>query len=386
MVLMVIAIFLMCTNLRASITSISPLLNTIEHSLGFNAVTASLLTSLPVFCMGIFAPLAAGIGGRIGLAPTVFWAVALIGIATALRLVAISAPLLIFTAVLAGTGIAIAGPVMSGFIKAHFPHRAPIMVGVYSGGLGIGATISAGLSIPLKNAFSNSWSISLAFWTVFAVMGLGIWIPILRRSSQTRMQNRSSNRSPLPWNQPKAWMLVVLFALQSGLYYTLAAFFAPALEQRGLSALGAGDVMTAFSLVNMVTGIVLPMLLPRAASRMPWLVGCGLLMLVGVCALAWLPTTVSPWLIALVLGLGSGGSFTLTLILPLDFTDSGEETSAWTAMMQCGGYLLSAAVPLAAGAIRDASGNYTIVFIGLAALAAFFSIISVFLPRRPLAL
>lgn len=384
MVLMILAIFVVCTNLRTSITSVSPLLGDIERGLGLNAAEASLLTSLPVFCMGIFAPLAAGVGNRIGLSRTIFWSIGLIGIATAARMAAVSAIPLILTSAFAGLGIAIAGPAMSGFIKQQFPKRAPIMMGVYTGGLGIGATISSGLSIPLKNAFGGSWSASLSFWAIFAVVGLLIWLPFLRQGRSESSTIRTSRPSSLPWRKPQAWLLVVLFGLQSGLYYAMAAFFAPALEQLGMSALHAADMMTLFSLVNMVTGILLPIAMHRGGSRIPWLIACGVLMLIGAILLAWLPTAVSPWLIAVILGVGSGGSFTLTLILPLDFTNRGEETSAWTAMMQCGGYIMSAFVPILAGTIRDVEGTYTGMFIGLAAISLLFCAMCFLLPRRRL--
>lgn len=381
----IVAIFVMCTNLRAAITSVSPLLTDIERDLSLNAATVSLLTSLPVFCMGVFAPLASNLGQRLGLSRTIFWSVALIGVATLLRFTTNSAPLLLTTALFAGLGIAVAGPVMSGYIKMSFPTHAPLVVGVYTGGLGIGATLSSGLSIPLQRAFHNSWHWSLSFWALFAVLGLVVWFPLVRRSHLervdygTQMHSSQATRQRgfgMPWRESKAWMLVLIFGFQSGIYYVLATFLPPLFEQRGLAPLAAGDVMTVFSLVNMATGILLPFVLRLSRSRLPWLIGCGALMMFGLILIALLPHSVNPWLTAILLGLGSGGSFTLTLILPLDFTKSGEEASSWTAMMQFGGYILSGIVPILAGVMRDSFGNYEAVMWFLFAFSVLFTIIS----------
>ncbi|WP_213809941.1 hypothetical protein [Jeotgalicoccus sp. WY2] len=45
-------------NLRLGITSVGPLMDTIRTSLSLSNAQASLLTTVPVLCMGIFASLA----------------------------------------------------------------------------------------------------------------------------------------------------------------------------------------------------------------------------------------------------------------------------------------------------------------------------------------
>lgn len=107
-------------SLRASITSISPVLKTIQADLQMSNVSVSLLTALPVFCMGVFAPVAAKLSQRWGIELTIAFSVLLIGLATALRFMATFPFLLLMTAVLTGIGIAIAGPLISGYIKNNF--------------------------------------------------------------------------------------------------------------------------------------------------------------------------------------------------------------------------------------------------------------------------
>ncbi|WP_368087138.1 MFS transporter [Paenibacillus sp. cl6col] len=84
-ILLILSLFLVSTNLRAAITSISPLLEDIQKDLGMNGMSASLLTTIPLFCMGIFAPMAASLSDRLGMERAITVCIGLIGIATAAR-------------------------------------------------------------------------------------------------------------------------------------------------------------------------------------------------------------------------------------------------------------------------------------------------------------
>ncbi|WP_242490925.1 hypothetical protein [Priestia endophytica] len=64
MIWSIFALFIISMNLRASITSISPVLKNIQMDLQMSSIVVSLLTAIPVFCMGIFAPVAGKLSDR----------------------------------------------------------------------------------------------------------------------------------------------------------------------------------------------------------------------------------------------------------------------------------------------------------------------------------
>lgn len=66
------ALFLAALNLRPIITSVASMMSMIQSELGVSALTASLLTTLPVLCMGVFAPVATKLSRRFGLERTLF--------------------------------------------------------------------------------------------------------------------------------------------------------------------------------------------------------------------------------------------------------------------------------------------------------------------------
>jgi CP family cyanate transporter-like MFS transporter len=79
----------------------------------------------------------------------------------------------------------------------------------------------------------------------------------------------------------------------------------------------------------------------------------------------WLAPLAVAYLWMSLLGAGSAGLFALTLILPLDYSDSPQAAGDWTAMMSSGGYLIAALGPYLCGALRDATGSYAGVFASL---------------------
>jgi len=362
---LICALFLASINLRPAISSISPLLETIRIDLGMSGSYASLLTSIPVLCMGLFSPAAVKLSGRWGIERVVAVSLLLIGVGTALRMVAASSWLMLVTSFVAGVGIAITGPLLSGFIKRHFASRASSMVGIYSMALVLGAALSAGLSVPFQHAMHDSWRGSLALWALFALAALPVWLVLARREKPPLQTTRavSSAQTRIPWGNKRAWLLTVFFGMMATLFYSITAWLAPAVESMGYDKTVAGVVLTLFTFIQIPVSLLLPFLTQRFPKRLYWLLGCAMLELTG-CILFMLNG--SPWLVAVLLGVGAGGLFPMALMLPLEETGNPEAASAWSAMNQSGGYIIGAFGPLFVGWLHDATGSFLVPFIGLA--------------------
>ena len=169
--LLVVAIFLVALNLRATLASVPPLVQTIRVDLGLSAATAGLLTTLPVLCMGVFAPVAQRVAQRIGREATVALALVVLLVGLLVRLAGEHLSLLFLGALLGGAGIALCGTVLPGIVKEFFANRPGLVTGVYLFAMMAGATVAAAVAVPLADAL-GSWQRSLAFWSVLAVLGL----------------------------------------------------------------------------------------------------------------------------------------------------------------------------------------------------------------------
>lgn len=355
-ILLVAALFLASLNMRPVITSVAPLLSNIQGDLGMSGLTASLLTTLPVLCMGIFAPLAVRISRRFGIERSILYSMILIGVATAARYLTQSSGMLILTAFLSGIGIGISGPLLSGFIKQHF--RGSAMVSVYSASLVFGASLAAGLSVPLYTMMGESWQKSLALWAVLAIAAVLVWWKI---ASKPAPVSQSADYK-LPLNNKRAWLLTVFFGLMASIFYSLTAWLAPMIASMGYSKHEAGNLLTLFTLIQIPVSIIIPILVAKYKRRTLWLVLCSLFELVGVITLM---NETAPVMSAILLGIGAGGLFPLALVLPIIEAQRPEEVSSWSAMNQGGGYILGAAGPLLIGRLFDWTGEFHMALIFL---------------------
>ncbi|MDT3495770.1 MFS transporter [Bacillus toyonensis] len=376
--LYILALFFISINLRIGITSISPLLETIRQDLNISNFSVSFLTAIPVFCMGTFALLTGKVIKKYGAEKAIMACLILIGFATCMRAFTSSISTLFASSLFIGIGIALAGPLLSGFIKEKFPTKIGLMIGIYSVGMGTGASLSAGLTIPLQHVLKGSWNMALAFWGVLTIIAIIFWYPVMKRKKNTSTQDKKNNGLPL--RNKKAWLFTIFFGLQSGIFYSITTWLAPANQSMGVSREQAGTLITVFTVVQMICSFLIPTLADIYKNRALWLLGSICFILVGLSLMIYPFTT--PWIPSILLGIGLGGVFPLTLMLPLYETKTSEDASAWTAMMQSGGYIMGGFIPVLAGIARDYFDGYTQVFIIMALLSLILFILTLVMNKK----
>ena len=145
------SLVLIAFNLRPVFSSASALLPEIRGELGLSPLGASLLTTLPVVCLGAFSPLAPRLAQRIGTERTLLGVLLLLTLGTALRGFS-SVPLLFFGTALAGAAIAVGNVLLPGLVKRDFAANTALMTGLYTMALCAGAASAAGLTLPIEHA------------------------------------------------------------------------------------------------------------------------------------------------------------------------------------------------------------------------------------------
>ncbi|WP_438318873.1 MFS transporter [Sporosarcina sp. FA9] len=369
-VLLLIAIFAVAVNMRPAITSIGPMLEVIREQLSLSNVQVSMLTAIPVICMGIFATFAPYFNRKLGLKRTMYLMLSLIGLLTAIRGIVPSFIVLIGTAFLIGVALAVMGPLLSAMIKQNFPQRAASVIGVYSFGMGVGASASAGFTVLFYDR-TSSYPFALGIWAVLALLGLLAWffamrvetvIYSVRQSPLTEKQEKSVS----PWRIKKAWLFLLFFGLQSSAFFSIVTWLVPMAKSLGMTLLQAGMLLSVMTVVQIFLNLGFPLLMERFPARRFWVL---LMLISGVLATLFIWTGVHSlmWIGAIVMGIPLGGLFPIALLLPLDETETADETNSWTAMMQTGGYIIGGLFPLVIALIHDWTGdhNYTfIIFLG----------------------
>ncbi|MFF5995164.1 MFS transporter [Lysinibacillus sp. KU-BSD001] len=363
------AIFFVSLNLRPSVTSIGPLLNTITDELTISNTQVSLLTSIPVFCMGLFAPLAVPLQKKLGYKWAVNLLVMAIGVGTLARLLFGNYIALILTSFIVGFAIAIISPIINAFIKERFAHKIAPVVGLYSLAMGAGATISAGLTGVLF-AQLQSWQIALGVWGVLAVPALILWTiaagPKEQRISKAQVEEPSRN----PWKTKTAWLILLYFGLQTSVFFSLTTWLSPIAQEQGLTLITAGSVLTTMSIVQLIGNLFIPLLINKFPNRVMWLY---ILLTIGIigAGVLLIPANWALWVAAVILGVALSGLFPIGLMLPLDEAKNNAEASSWSSMVLSGGFMMSAIVPLLIGVVYDLTGTHIIskwIVVGLFSL------------------
>lgn len=353
---LIAVIVLLSLNLRPSITSVGPLLDLIQMDLGMNGLTASLLTTLPVFCMGFFAIFCIHLSNRFGLEISLLLAMLLIFLATFWRAFIDSSAALLATALFAGIGIGIASPLVSGFIKKYFPNRLGV-TGVYSVSMVVGAAVASSLSIPLFQAMRESWQYALSSWSLLALCAAFLLVPLVRKALIGQKASGRTAMSPpsLRMLNKRVYWSMLFFGCMSSMFYSVTAWLAPYVQALGFTFAQSGLILTIFTVIQIPISFFIPMLASRSGNRKLWLLLCSFSELIGVILLM---LHVSPWIASLFIAFGAGGLFPLALLIPIEEASSVEEATSWSALMQFGGFMLGSLGPAFFGLAVDLSGGF----------------------------
>ena len=415
--LLALSLLLIACNLRPVFGSLSVVLPDIMRDTGLSATGASLLTTLPIVCLGIFSAPAPALARRFGVERTLLGAMVLICMGTVLR-AWVSLPLLFVSSVLAGAGIALGNVLLLGLIKRDFPRRAAMMTGLYTLAICAGASAATAFTVPLEqHVFNGAWAPALASWALPALVVTVLWTPLAlstphrpttaapatspdsdnaaKAATATRAANAahvanattasppaeagpSGNTAALPSHHAAqgnlgrsrlAWQVTVFMGSQSAMAYIVMGWLAPILRERGLSSAAAGYVVATAILTQLVTSLVTPSMAARCKDQRGLAAGLAVLVSVSLLALIFAPLS-GRWLWAVLLGCGLGSAFSLALSLIVMRSPNMQVTAQLSAMAQGWGYALAAFGPLLVGLLRDGTGSYTSAAALIAALAA----------------
>lgn len=361
MVLVVASIFFVALNLRPAVTGIGPLFNVLLESLHISNTKMSFLTSIPVFCMGLFAPFAVPLQRKLGTKTAITLLIIILVLANGLRFFKESYVLLVVTSFTAGFAIALIGPILNAYIKKKFPNRFTTVVGIYSFGIGTGATLSAALTLPIYSHFHESWTMALGSWAILAIIALCIWVLAIQNQELSETSVLTKNAARNPWKNVRAWIILIYFGIQTSLFFSIMSWLAPILQAKGFSLVAASSMLTFLSIVQMIGNISVPILMEKWSSRISWLFSLSILGMIGF-VLLWLGSGSLLWLAVLIIGIVLSGLFPIGLLLPLDEARNDEEANSWSSMVLSGGFMISSIIPILIGYCYDVTGNHTFTY------------------------
>ncbi|MBF8801548.1 CynX/NimT family MFS transporter [Pseudomonas asiatica] len=354
--LLLLGLVLVALNLRPALSSMAPVLGQVSEGLGLNASQAGLLTTLPVLCLGLFAPLAPVLARRFGSERVILGILATLALGIVVRS-SLGATGVFLGSLMAGASIGIIGVLLPGIVKRDFPQHAGTLTGVYTMALCLGAAMAAGATVPLAQHFDGSWALGLGFWMLPALLAMLVWLPQAR---QGHGLHKVAYRVRGLWRDPLAWQVTLYMGLQSSLAYIVFGWLPSILIGRGLSPTEAGLVLSGSVIVQLVSSLSAPWLATRGKDQRLAIVLVMLITLAGLFGCLYAPLSgLCGW--AVVLGLGQGGTFALALTLIVLRSKDAHVAANLSSMAHGVGYTLASMGPFAVGLVHDLTGGWAAV-------------------------
>ncbi|TKR57273.1 MFS transporter [Allopusillimonas ginsengisoli] len=350
------ALILLALSLRLIFPSLSVLLPDIMLSAGLSGATAGYITAVPMFCLGLFAPMASICIRHFGIERTLALALFFLAVGTAARGVLGLGGLFCGT-LLAGGCIAICNVLLPVLVKRDFAAQAALITGLYVTAMNLGSAAAAGMTIPLMQAWNVEWPTALSLWAVPTALIALIWLPYLKNRDKIIVRSH-----PLIsiWRDRLAWHVTIYMGLQSSMAYVVLGWMAPILRSRGLDPTTAGIVTSTCIIANLIGNLFAPILIRRAPDQrvlsMVLALGCGVSLIFLLFATPrWI------WPLSVFIGFTQGATFATALTIIVLRSPNTETATLLSGMAQAAGYTIGAVTPLLVGLIYHWSGSFSSV-------------------------
>ncbi|WIG58132.1 MAG: putative MFS-type transporter [Ktedonobacterales bacterium] len=381
--------------LRVVILGVPPVLPLISHDLGLSYTATGLLTGLPILVMAGAAMAAGWLVTRIGARASVAWGLALLAAGAMARgLWPEAVPLFVFTFLLS-LGIAAGQTAVPVLTRQWFPLRIGVVSALFTDGLIIGETVSAGVTAPLMRQFfgGDGWAQTLIFWGVPVLVTLALWLgfappaPVMRvaaRKGEARTYDAASSeedagKGKTQGRRVSAPHLGVMLGAGSLVYFGMNAWIPSYNAAVGRAAL-TPVALVALNAAQLPLSLAVTFVAQAWVGRKSPFIIAGLISVVAV--IGWLvaPAPLEP-LWAALMGASSALIFTLGFALPPLLARPGE-VARLTGMTLTLSYGLAFVGPLLGGALWDRFGLPALAFLPVALAGGVLAVLAALLPPR----
>jgi CP family cyanate transporter-like MFS transporter len=344
-------LWLLGTDLRLTILAVPPVLPLIHRGLHLDEKMVAALTGLPVLLFGLAAVPGSLLIARIGARRAALAGVLVVAVASALRGLGPSAPMLFVMTGLMGAGVAVMQPAMPTLVGRWFPARVPLATALYANGLLVGEMLPASLTIPLVlPLLGGSWPASFVLWSVPVLLTAGL--VLAGAPHEAPQPGRIPPRWWPDWHDRRTWQLGLMLGGCSALYFGCNAFLPdylnaigrPHLLNAALTALNSGQLPASFLIMARGKRLV--------GRRAPFIVAAA----AGLVCLLGLLVPSGPVIVAAAGLIGFTAAFVLILSLALPpMLVRPDDVHRMAAGALAVSYTLTFVLPYLGGALWDAT-------------------------------
>lgn len=355
-ILLVAGIILIGFNLRPALSGVGPLIAMIREATGLSNSMLGLLTTLPLVAFGVLSTLTPLFTRRFGIEKTLSGALLLLTVGIVLRAFGYI-PLLFLGTILLGIAIAFGNVLLPALVKRDFNKRSGFMTSLYSGMMGVGAALAAGLSVPIAEYFPGSWKTSLGVWGLFSFLAFLVWINQNKFSVPTNSKRSFKKAMKDLGSNSLAWNVALFLGLQSIAFYVILAWLPDILISKGFSSSEAGWYLSLSQVTGVLGSVLVPVIAAKKDDQRKYISVLILLEAISLIGL-WLGTNATVFLWVSGIGFSLGGSFGLALLFIVLRSSDSETATELSGMSQSIGYLLAATGPILIGVVFDLTGDW----------------------------
>lgn len=359
------SLLLLTLTLRVPTTAVGPVLLTIAADTQLTPTLLSLLTTGPLLCFVVVAPLVPSLQRRLGLNRLI--AIALLGSAVGAMVRSLPGTMMLAGGTLIlGIFVAIASVLAPAVVREVGARKPAFVTALYTAGLCLGPALAAGLTVPIGAVLGSPWRGPLAVWALVPLLGLVCWL-VAHRHRESGLTGEVPAAGAPPVRDPatglgtvlrdgQAWLITTYLALTSLAFYTTTTWLPSVLAAGGASSTVAGAVTAITSIVAIPASFLVPVLSQRPTGARVLRIASPIPVALGLALLAVAPDL--DLFAVILLGVGQGASVGVAYTLIVSFTRSTAHAAAVSSMSQTVGVTLAGIGPVGFGLLQETTGGW----------------------------
>ena len=356
---------------RSPTSGIGPLIPIIQLDLGISSGLSGMLTTIPLILYSAVAAAAWLLPQHFQMRTQILFGLACSILGVLVRSYFGMWGLLIGT-VLVGVGIGILHVVMPPFLRAHFPEKIGLVMGLYTTCITVFSAIATGYVLWLSDALGG-WRNALGIFAVIPMIAILVWLPIRDASNSSQLTNnpRESSGGIPGIITERSYILIALFmGFQSFLFFTMVTWLPSIMMASGMH----GSYAAMLVMVSQLVGCITRFIFPQLAQHRPALRGLiglsgGLCYLAGYLIILASSSLCLLWVGGILAGFGNGISFSIALTFVALKSKTQAESMRLSGFSMTFGYAFAAIGPFLLGFLHDITETFTASIIVILAVS-----------------